>query len=451
MMRRSIKDESGVALGLAVILIVIVGVMGAGLLVFVRNDLLAVVEVNQGQQAFDAADAGAQAAKRQLLSDASMESYDGDDSGDLAWSYDPDDEDNDGKDLTFAGSNINVSIRYLPFHAEDGSCDDGSFPAADDPQEHPACAPDTKNGADDERNFFQVVSTGESDNGDAKRRVEAIYNTYDLGVPKAYYSPQAITISGNTCISDVSVFSLTSIKSTGNSGCEGGGKIEGTDDLYGKWKNEYNPTARDISEAGFGARDVDDDIQENGRDYDGSTNPQFVVEEGSEDPGNVPITFPFEHKTQEGERDEARIDFFREEAVKQSEENNDPSHLQTGNISDWPENSTNSTVVYVDASGASGGKVSWSAGGNCSDEPVKGTLIVDGAGLEVKGNDAFSGVTIVRDGEFTNSGSSCWDGFVTADEGMKLAGTPDPFVSEDVANRPGFYGVEQWSWRELYE
>src|SRR5215210_4362878 len=76
MTRRLVRDESGVALGLAIIMIVLIGVMGAGLLVFVRNDLNAVVEVNQGQKAFEAADAGVHAAKTQQLSDVNRKHFD---------------------------------------------------------------------------------------------------------------------------------------------------------------------------------------------------------------------------------------------------------------------------------------------------------------------------------------------------------------------------------------
>jgi hypothetical protein len=46
MFERLRRDESGVALGLTIILIVLIGVMGAGLLTFVRSDLDAVIEVN---------------------------------------------------------------------------------------------------------------------------------------------------------------------------------------------------------------------------------------------------------------------------------------------------------------------------------------------------------------------------------------------------------------------
>jgi hypothetical protein len=50
--------------------------MGAGLLTFVRSDLEAVVEVNQGQRALSLADVGVQAARRQLRSDAHPGRYD---------------------------------------------------------------------------------------------------------------------------------------------------------------------------------------------------------------------------------------------------------------------------------------------------------------------------------------------------------------------------------------
>ena len=49
-------------------MIVLLGVMGAGLLTFVNRDLNTVVEENRGQMAFEAADAGIAAAKRQLAS-----------------------------------------------------------------------------------------------------------------------------------------------------------------------------------------------------------------------------------------------------------------------------------------------------------------------------------------------------------------------------------------------
>jgi hypothetical protein len=71
MARRFMDDESGMTMALAIMMIVLIGVMGAGLLTFVSRDLNTVVEENKGQRAFEMADAGVNAAKRQLFSDCS--------------------------------------------------------------------------------------------------------------------------------------------------------------------------------------------------------------------------------------------------------------------------------------------------------------------------------------------------------------------------------------------
>ena len=71
MIRRLLSEERGMALGLAIIVVVIVGVMGAGLLTFVASDLEAVVAVNRGEQAFELAEAGIEVAKAHLASDSS--------------------------------------------------------------------------------------------------------------------------------------------------------------------------------------------------------------------------------------------------------------------------------------------------------------------------------------------------------------------------------------------
>ncbi len=91
MLHKLLKEESGAALGLAVIMIVLIGVMGAGLLTFVMTDLNAVVEVNQGQKALETAEAGVQAARWELLTDATADAttngYDGNNSnGNSSWS-----------------------------------------------------------------------------------------------------------------------------------------------------------------------------------------------------------------------------------------------------------------------------------------------------------------------------------------------------------------------------
>lgn len=64
-------DERGMALGIAVVMVVLVGVMAAGLLTFVAADLDALMEVNRGQQAFELAEAGIEVAKAHLAEDPS--------------------------------------------------------------------------------------------------------------------------------------------------------------------------------------------------------------------------------------------------------------------------------------------------------------------------------------------------------------------------------------------
>jgi type II secretory pathway component PulK len=69
MIRRLLPEERGMALGLAIIVVVVIGVMGAGLLTFVATDLEAVVAVNRGEQAFELAEAGIEVAKAHLAND----------------------------------------------------------------------------------------------------------------------------------------------------------------------------------------------------------------------------------------------------------------------------------------------------------------------------------------------------------------------------------------------
>jgi type II secretory pathway component PulK len=71
MIETLLREDRGMALGLAIIVVVIVGVMGAGLLTFVATDLRAVMEVNRGEQAFELAEAGIEVAKAHLADDPS--------------------------------------------------------------------------------------------------------------------------------------------------------------------------------------------------------------------------------------------------------------------------------------------------------------------------------------------------------------------------------------------
>jgi Tfp pilus assembly protein PilX len=68
---RLMREERGMVLGLAIIVVVVIGVVAAGLLTFVSADLQAVVAVNRGEQAFQLAEAGVEVAKAHLADDPS--------------------------------------------------------------------------------------------------------------------------------------------------------------------------------------------------------------------------------------------------------------------------------------------------------------------------------------------------------------------------------------------
>jgi hypothetical protein len=72
---RFARDESGVALGLAVVMVVVIGVMGAGLLTTVVTDLEAMAEANRGQQAFGMAEAGIEVAKARVAEAPDLEAW----------------------------------------------------------------------------------------------------------------------------------------------------------------------------------------------------------------------------------------------------------------------------------------------------------------------------------------------------------------------------------------
>src|SRR5215210_7258026 len=139
MIRRLVKDESGVALGLAVIMIVIMGLMGAGV----------------------------QAARRQLLSDATETLY-GKTSGTSPWS-----PNNGGKNLTFNGNTVNVKIQYLSPST--------SASQLTDTDHAPELVPSAQTDYPEPKDYFKIISEGTM--GDARRKIEAIYVTEDINVP----------------------------------------------------------------------------------------------------------------------------------------------------------------------------------------------------------------------------------------------------------------------------
>ena len=69
------RDESGVALGLAAVVVVLVGIMGAGLLAVVAADLQGMAEINRGRQAFEMAEAGVEVAKARLAEEPDADGW----------------------------------------------------------------------------------------------------------------------------------------------------------------------------------------------------------------------------------------------------------------------------------------------------------------------------------------------------------------------------------------
>jgi hypothetical protein len=189
--RRFVSDESGMTLVMAMIMIVLMGVMGAGLLTFVMRDLNTVIEENRGQRAFQVADAGIEAAKHQLASNVVTTDYDDPIANPLApvddiqWSAaaggvtlnDLDDDD----DVATADS-VNVKIKYRTATTD-----------------------------------FRVISEGTY--GVAKRKIEAIFGppTFDPNAPgqqgqPVYYTPSGIMIDGpDVGLKGISMFSRKDI------------------------------------------------------------------------------------------------------------------------------------------------------------------------------------------------------------------------------------------------
>src|SRR5215211_6596013 len=161
--RRFVSDESGMTLALAMMMVLLIGVMGAGLLTFVNSDLNTLTEENRGQRAFEVADAGIEAAKRQLSSNVVRTDYDSV-SPDIQWSKAQGGltlNNLDG-DATTSDS-VNVTIKYCAEASSDSQCAvAGSPPSVE---------------------YFRVVSTGTY--GDlpqqAMRRIEARFEGIEAG------------------------------------------------------------------------------------------------------------------------------------------------------------------------------------------------------------------------------------------------------------------------------
>jgi hypothetical protein len=170
-------------------MIVLIGVMGAGLLTFVSSDLNSVIEENRGQRAFELADAGVAAAKRQLTSHCGS---------------DPDCE------LLYDGVGTPADIRWSTFYP---GLDGGGMTLTD--LDGSATTPNEVNVAIEYRDGtddFKVISEGTY--GVARRKIEAIFElteTAGVGSTPAFYSRSDITLEKRVAINGVSLFSERNI------------------------------------------------------------------------------------------------------------------------------------------------------------------------------------------------------------------------------------------------
>ncbi|CAA9389663.1 MAG: hypothetical protein AVDCRST_MAG22-503 [uncultured Rubrobacteraceae bacterium] len=158
------RDESGVALGLAVILVVLIGALAAGLLAVVRSDLEGTIQMNRGGRALHLADAGARAAAAQLRADAVPGHYDADGADNTGWAYVPPDGGTPGETLALGEGAVTTTIRYLIPAKTAAQQRDGRYA----PERVPAGLPDYPG-----RDFFLAVSEGSS--GGTRLKVEVIF------------------------------------------------------------------------------------------------------------------------------------------------------------------------------------------------------------------------------------------------------------------------------------
>lgn len=466
-MNRFIRDESGITMALVVIMIVLIGVMGAGLLVFVNRDLESVVEVNQGQRALEMSDAGMDSAKRQLNNiDAKPSSYDSKvTAGNSDW-YD-NGSPGSGKALTFDGNQIRVGIRYLlPSKTPSDTRDSDYAPRVLPEYGTDACDDTNGDGVDDDvgagdqdacaypnsSKYFRVTVRGST--GKAVRQIQGIYKTQNVDFPVAYYATRDIDFGGNaTDTTNVSFFAnryITDLRE---------GTIQGQDLAYGNWatnpdgsSNAYNRIARSTTAAGAAALGKtpgnsgleysptsSNDKQKNNtagtdqlygkRDYDRDSGLAPVSSKafrantwGTPDapalasqPSNV-ITYPFEVGNTSA--DDAVIAQLKQKArdngtyVRRAPGSSFTILEGTG-VGQFPKNSSlTDTVFFVEfANGTDDapiygakGKALYKAGTENADGLGKGTLVIMNGDLDTSSSGAnFEGAMIVRDPDDTDN------------------------------------------------
>lgn len=429
------KNESGIVLPLAIIMIVLVSVMGAGLLTFVITDQTNLLEVNQGQDAFEMADAGAKAAKMQLKAYPDASLY----TGSFDWS------DADGKDLSMDNANgKDARVRIEPNMPSTG--------------------------------LFTATSTGTA--GNAKRKVQTIYKATPLisnSIPQAHFTWGNIDHrgGGGGCNLDG-----TSMFAMGDANFGGSFSICATpDQAYKKWAatadtysypNPFNSTARSDQRAGIAAMGTISGsaavVAKGTRSFDSTTTPRVVPDYNASPLLNSQkIAFPFGVASSPPASD---LETLRQRALKLERQNpgryyydanpgngiDDAGITSNQSITSWPIGSSYETVVFYEFAGG-GRKVSWGLSGTCSStSSTKGVIAVDNGSFELNGS-GFNGTVVIRGGTFDSGGNSCMTGNINSSGDITIKGGSGTGFVPSLVSLPEFQGgsTSLVGWRELYQ
>jgi hypothetical protein len=135
----------------------------------------------------------------------------------------------------------------------------------------------------------------------------------------------------------------------------------------------------------------------------------------------------------------------------------------------YPSSSSASTIYFVEFTGSQRGRVTFSVdsnpstcNGTTSTGCPKGTIVVVNGNIDIdSASEGFEGVIIVRDPNnfrataaplvYENKGEFALRGFANVEGDLLLRGSVNPLDTAGVTNRPGFYNIQLWSWREVYE
>jgi hypothetical protein len=245
--------------------------------------------------------------------------------------------------------------------------------------------------------------------------------------------------------------------------------MQGSEDLvYGDWEEApHNTEPRGSSAPGIGAEgricygssgggscNSSSDRKDGGIDYDSLTDPSFLPNTwpDGEQPDGA-ITYPFD----KSEVDEELVDLLRQVARDQgnhfSEAGGTTFNIGGNNGTPYPEDSDQSTVYFVEFTGAKG-LVNY----RLKEDPLpEGTIVVVNGDLETSSSaSGYKGIFMVRDPNnvgltYKDAGNFSLEGYANIEGDLELRGSISPFGSEGASERPGFQRVSLWSWRESYE